>query len=433
MKPKTRIQIEVMEYSRLLPDREGLLLPWAKKYCLDHIGFATNKRVYCMDCGGLLSPELVNRKRAVCPVCNAKLKIEVSRKTTHKQRVFFAIAEVFRGYQVVRNFELYSYHKAGREPRFFFQEILQYWIREDGKLEMVGRNHTSNFHADSWNGDMEIRKNYRTYYSYNYYKYHVYPFKYHPASEIKPEYKIYGISNKLEGLTLPEAIRILPENPKAETLLKAKQYNLLFDWSNYSGRIQYFWPSIKICLRNRYQIKDPIMWFDYLSLLQYFGKDLRNAHYVCPKNLKKEHDRYVVKKRIERERLEAAEKKKRAAEEEEAYKKFIQRFLDLSLSDGEILIEPLKNVAEFIQEGDELHHCVFANEYYKKYDSIILSARIGEQRVETIELDLKSLKIIQARGVFNQNSTYHKQIIELVNNNKHVIRNLKRVKLDKAV
>ena len=85
----------------------------------------------------------VRRKRATCPHCNTKLKIELSRKTTHKQRVYFAIAEIVKGYQVVRNFEMYSYHKAGRESRYFFQEILQNWIREDGKHEMVGRNHTS--------------------------------------------------------------------------------------------------------------------------------------------------------------------------------------------------------------------------------------------------------------------------------------------------
>ena len=433
MKPRTKLQIEVMEYSSLLPYREGLLLPWAKKECLDHIGYAIKKRVACMDCGGSFDPDLVERKRAVCPHCKTTLKIEVSRKTTNKQRVNFAIAEVFRGYQVVRNYELYSYHKAGREPRYFFQEILQNWIREDGKHEMVGRNHTSSFCVDSWNGDMEIRKNYRKYYSYNYYKYYVYPFKYHPASQIKPEYQKYGITKKLQGLTIPEAIKMLPETPKAETLLKARQFNLLYNWSSLTGSINRYWPSIKICLRNKYQIKDPKMYFDYLDLLQYFGKDLRNAHYVCPKALKREHDKYVAKKRaiLERERLEKKRQKSLENEEnEEKYKAFIQCFEDLSFGDDDIVIRPLKSVAEFMEEGDTMHHCVFTNDYFNRRNSLILSAKLHDERMETIEFDLKKMKIVQSQGKFNTITDYHDRIIGLVNKNKKLIGKYTRNKLN---
>lgn len=430
MKPKTKLQVDVMSNSALLPDRERLLLPWAKKECLVHIGYAIKKRVACMDCGKEFSPDLVVRKRATCPHCNTKLKIELSRKTTHKQRVYFAIAEIVKGYQVVRNFEMYSYHKAGSEPRYFIQEILQNWIREDGKHEIVGRNHTTSFYIDSWNGNMEIRKNYRGYYSYNYYKYYVYPFKYHPASQIKPEYKKYGITNKLQGLTIPEAIKMLPETPKAETLLKARQFNLLYNWGSLTGSVNRHWPSIKICLRNKYQIKDPNMYFDYLELLQYFGKDLRNAHYVCPKALKKEHDKYVAKKRAIIEREQNERKRKRALENEERYKAFIQRFLGLSLSDGEILIEPLKSVAEFMEEGDTMHHCVFTNEYFNRRNSLILSAKLHDERMETIEFDLKKMEVVQCQGRFNEITDYHDRIVGLVNKNKKLISKYTRNKLN---
>ena len=158
-----------------------------------------------------------------------------------------------------------------------------------------------------------------------------------------------------------------------------------------------------------------------------------DAHFVCPHDFNAAHDRYVEKKRIERERLAAEEKRKRAAENEAAYREFIQRFLGLSLSDGEILIEPLKSVAEFMEEGDTMHHCVFTNEYFKRRDSLILSAKIGDKRIETIQFDLRSFEVVQSHGVFNKNTAFHKRIIELVNNHKHVIRDLKRVKLEKAV
>jgi len=121
---------------------------------------------------------------------------------------------------------------------------------------------------------------------------------------------------------------------------------------------------------------------------------------------------------------------KRAAEEEEAYKEFIQRFLGLSISNGEILIEPLKSVSEFIQEGDELHHCVFTNEYFNREDTLILSAKISGQRVETIQFDLKNMDVVQSRGLFNKNTIYHEEILKIVDQNKHLIQQCKRRELN---
>ena len=57
-------------------------------------------------------------------------------------------------------------------------------------------------------------------------------------------------------------------------------------------------PSFNICNRNHYIIKDASMWNDYVGLLLYFHKDVRNAHYVCPKDLKTEHDLLVNKRGI---------------------------------------------------------------------------------------------------------------------------------------
>ena len=69
-----------------------------------------------------------------------------------------------------------------------------------------------------------------------------------------------------------------------------------------------------------------------------------------------------------------------------------------------------------------MHHCVYSNEYYLKPNSLILSATINGKRVETIEVSLKTLKVLQSRGVCNKNTEYHDRIIELVNKNKRLIR-----------
>ena len=54
-------------------------------------------------------------------------------------------------------------------------------------------------------------------------------------------------------------------------------------------------------------------------------------------------------------------------------------------------------------------------------DSLILSATIDGKRIETIEVSLKTLKVVQSRGVCNSNTEYHDRIIRLVEDNAGLI------------
>jgi hypothetical protein len=69
-----------------------------------------------------------------------------------------------------------------------------------------------------------------------------------------------------------------------------------------------------------------------------------------------------------------------------------------------------------------MHHCVFRNGYYKKEGILILSARKAGIRLETIEVDTKRWKIIQCRGRFNQDSSHHKAILDLMEKNMNKLR-----------
>lgn len=62
MKPRTKLQLQVMRLSESLSDIENKMLSWAKVDCLEHRGYATKKRVVCMDCGQTFSPDLVKHK-----------------------------------------------------------------------------------------------------------------------------------------------------------------------------------------------------------------------------------------------------------------------------------------------------------------------------------------------------------------------------------
>ena len=167
---------------------------------------------------------------------------------------------------------------------------------------------------------------------------------------------------------------------------------------------------------------DKYIWFDYLDLLAYFNKDLKNPKVICPQNLKEEHDILVRKKRKIQELQKMEEKKKQIAEHEEIYKNKKQKFFGVQFTDGQIEIKVLESVKEIMIEGDVMHHCVFTNEYHLKPDSLILSASIENKKIETIEILLSKMEVIQCRGVCNKNSEYHDKIIKLVENNISLIK-----------
>lgn len=429
MKPRTKLHFQVAELSSHLPKIFEHQKKWAYKECLDHKAYANKTSAFCLDCGETFSLGLVKRKKAVCPHCNSRLTVEETKKRTHSETNYFAITDVYCEFQIVRNFELIANYKKGIPANYYLHEILQYWILPNGKTTMFGLSHNSNWYMDSWSGQMEIRQeNSRSWHGK---KYDVYARKYHPSSEIKPEYSKYGINTSLSGISFLEAINLLPKSPKAETILKEKEYSLLSQYLSNNYLVNRYWNSIKICFRNKYKIKDAQIWFDYLDLLAYFKKDLRNAVYVCPKNLKVEHDRWMKKKReilrlqaIEDEKLKVIRRQQKLEKSIVDYVERWKNFFDLEFKKGNISISVLKSIDEFNEEGDELKHCVYTNEYYLKEKSLILSAKVDGKRAETIELRLPELKIEQSRGLKNEATKHHNEIIDLVNKNIEKIRKI---------
>jgi len=130
----------------------------------------------------------------------------------------------------------------------------------------------------------------------------------------------------------------------------------------------------------------------------------------------------VAKKRERQEREQLERKKQKALQDEQRFRELKSKFFGIEFSDGMISIRVLDSVMEFAEEGTSMHHCVFSNEYYLKVNSLILSATIDGKRIETIEISLDTLKVLQSRGACNQNTEYHDRIIQLVNKNRNLIR-----------
>ena len=290
----------------------------------------------------------------------------------------------------------------------------------------------SPLYYDLWVEDspMEIRKN-------NQHRvYDIDPICTYPRQRIIPEIKRNGFDGNLHGIPPYSLFTAILSDSRAETLMKSGNIEHLRYFLSKPQALDRCWHSYKIAMRNKYAITDISLWCDLLYLLEKLGKDVRNPHFICPTDLKAAHDQYMEKRQAqlerererrrmiwEAERLERERKRlEDMAKEKDEYIRKKAAFLNLVLTDGLIIVKVLQSVDEFYEEGKAMHHCVYTNAYYNDENSLILSARIDGERIETVEVDLQTLKVVQSRGVCNSNTEYHDRIIKLVEDNVEQIR-----------
>ena len=99
------------------------------------------------------------------------------------------------------------------------------------------------------------------------------------------------------------------------------------------------------------------MWEDYMSLLSYFGKDMRNAHYVCPKNLKTAHDKLLKIKQVrearlrqERDRAQSISKREKLMKDIAGFYERMEKFFGLRIEEEDIIIRLWKVSPSFIRK-----------------------------------------------------------------------------------
>lgn len=427
MKPKNKFQQQIVEASKTLPAITQQQVQWGYDNAIEHVGRRTEKGVItCTKCGhswqgaGYLVSVLTDCN---CPNCKTKLAVETTKKRVFDGKFYMTVITAHKGFQVVRSVMISCTAKIGEQTKYSHCEVMQRWIAPNGKHATFAmlRQTMGMCYYDSWifGTSLELRnENSNNQYCVNVYD-KIYTGVVYPRQKLIPKLKRTGYKTALYGQKPLDLFRILLTDSKAETLLKAGQPNLLkrlldMGWQR---NIDNYWASVRICIRNNYTIEDATLWCDYIDFLRFFGKDLHNAKYVCPADLKAEHDRYMKKKREWQERISKEEAKRKAMENEAKYQELKSRFFGIEFSDGLIQVRVLESVEEIMQEGDALHHCVFTNSYHLKVDSIILSACINGQRVETIEVSISQLQVLQSRGLCNGNTKYHERIIKLVNNN----------------
>lgn len=434
MKPRNKYEKHIVE--NLVPRLSKInqkQIDYAIEKTLLKRGAVSRGKFCCLECGHKWDSGLkkdwqvrVAESSPVCPECDQKLHLFNYNKTYHTENGVLLIVDRVKDYQVVRYLWTEKRMMKGSKPLYqFAKEVIQHWVGPDGTITTMARsvNGMMGHRLESWNWGSEISikdtsngLQYRYSPGYN---------AIYPNWKLTPTLRRNGMKRNLHNVDPETLFSQLITNPIVETLIKSQNKGLLpFACYREKDKVKKYWSSVKICMRNNYKIDNPGDWIDHLELLEHFGKDLHNSKYVCPENFNKEHQKYIRKKAEQNRKMKIDKLIKKISKEEPIFQMQKGHFFGVLFEDKDLKISALKSINDFLTEADILGHCVFVNEYYKKKDSLILSARIEGELIETIEIDLSRMEIVQSRGRNNNESKYNSRIRKLVEKNLHVIQEL---------
>lgn len=387
MKPRNRIQREVVALSSALPPINGKQKEWGIAHSYTAKERTQNKRIYR----------------------------------------YFVISSRVKDWQVCRFFQV---RKVKQDYPVI--EPMRLWFNSDGHMEMEAMSRcTFSRIVDQWitYSELSLKPLPASYRDYT----QLLPISASKVTSALPILNRNGLKGSFHNMQPRDVIEGLLKNNMFETLWKRGQFSLLqalaYEWNrdyNNAGKMA----AVRVALHHEYKIYDGRMWVDMINLLEKAHKDIRNPKFVCPADLKKGHDQALGWCNRYEERQRKIAERNKLLEDEKAAKRYEaarSRFSGLKLTDGIIVVQVLPTVKDIMQEGKAMHHCVFAAGYYKRLDSLLLTAKVNGERTETIEVDLKRYELVQSRGVCNQNSKYHDRIVNLVNENMNVIRKFNKV------
>jgi len=338
---------------------------------------------------------------------------------------YFCVHSNMAEFRVRRLYRVYKFPDKST-VHFFFVEIMREF--KDGSTKLYfGKQRTMGYYFDCfiYNSDLELRGVSKNYAGYDITQLFDLSMDSVPEDNVSERIDCVHIDPKELG-------RVIRNNPVAETLYKTGDplfVHLL--WGSYPKQIC---RAITLAKRHGFVFTEqstPI-WFDMVRSICYCKKDFHNPVYIAPDDLMATHQMFTTmlfrKQRKNREQRARRREELRLQREyeyihkqleedktiNEKYIKRRKRFYDMVLTDGLIECRVLRDVKEFEEEGKAMCHCVYKCEYFKKPYSLILSARIGDKRIETIEVDLSHYSIKQCYGKHDQFTMYHDRIVSLV-------------------
>jgi hypothetical protein len=424
MKPRNKLETKIVELSSKFKPITNTQKRWAEKTIFDnyyilHFKNQNSKTAYCLECG----VKFDNQKTKVqqCHSCKKKLiPFENYNSYDCFDEQYYSILDTIDNYQVIRIVNVRKYVHKMEPARYLHNEIARHFIDETGKKISIGKIDKSGYNRNNFKGSaLEIRK-----YSKEQSRMDNYDGPIYPKYNLIPILKRNGFDISKDNYYLVWYVMSLITDNQFETLYKLGQFSFLRYY--YDNRISKYYKTILLLYKLNYDVPINIIkdYLDYLEMLTFFGKNLLDKKYVCPNDIKEAHDKYVEKKRIFFTDQKIKKQKIEIKENNKIYKQKKNKFLNLKFQENDLVIQPLQSVKEFLIEGDTFSHCVFTNAYYNKNNSLILSARIGNKRIETVEVSLIDFTVKQSRGMFNKPTEWNSQIVSLVKSNMNKIKKL---------
>lgn len=459
----TKTERERREILAIVRDR-ALVPERVARFAIRHFGtmadaFPTRKdgEYWCDHCGGRFTAEVVKRKRdadttkCVCPYCGAKLTMHIGgverqrgyaynyaryvvRPRTNRTDGYIKEVTTYKDWQVLKEYFVSKHARIGEKPRFDITPVYSIWLRPTTRSVHIYTLPTIGL------GQWYCRTPFALNSSYRFARSSVDSNLYHGWTEgrlfnaVLPYYPDHGCDiadgGEITFAAYTEA------GMEIETLTKLGQREMVLEMlqdRRYRRIVVECWRGVVLALRHGYggKIREvgPRLWLDYLKELRELRLDWHSPHYLCPADFFAAHAetsrRMTKKMKLRAERM--AEGRIRAALERDVaererreratadFEKRVAKFLPLTILGPGLVIRPLASVGDFRDEGDAMHHCVYSNGYYMRPECLILSARTDEgKRVETVEVNLSRYDIVQSRGVCNQPTDRHDEIIRLV-------------------
>ncbi|THG55087.1 PcfJ-like protein [Muribaculum caecicola] len=423
MKPRNKKQQHIVELSGRLRPLTTPQMNWALNSTINHYGYRLkNGMCTCMKCGHEWF--VTHNGMCLCPECGTQIEIKDTKERVIRDKSYFNVITTIEDYQVVRMFLMLVEMRKGMKASPAYLEIGQYFIDPKGNKTVVGLQRTLGYYIDSFafGSPLEIRNDND---AFN----HIANQWVYPRIKVTDTIKRNGFKNSTHHIHPVTLFQELLTNPKAETLMKANDIELLrylCARPAYKSDIDKYWNTIKIAKRNGYDFKYVRMWFDYIKMLERMGKDLNSPSLIAPQDLKTAHDEYVEKVNRQRVKEQKEANRKKAEADQAKFEELKGRYIGLSMTDGTIRLHTLDSVAEYYDEGTKQHICVGSSGYYLKEDTLVFTATMGGRTIATVEISLKDFSIIQCRAFTNGVCEYAEQIAGIINANKKIIAERKR-------
>lgn len=423
MKPRNKKQQHIVELSWRNRPLTTPQMQWALNSTINHYGYRLKSGMCtCMKCGH----EWLETRDGLhlCPECGQLIEIKDTKERVIRDKSYFNVITTMEDYQVVRMFLMIVEMRKGMKANPAYLEIGSYWIDPKGNTTVVGLQRTLGHYIDSFafGSPLEIRRDNEAFRRIS--DEWVYP-----RIKVTDTIKRNGFKGSCHHIHPVTLFQELLTNPKAETLMKANEIELLryLCGSPFnSDDVDNYWKSIKIALRNDYLIEDVPLWFDYIKMLERLGRDIHSPSFVAPKDLKRTHDEYMEKVNRQRRKERMDKERQQAIKDRAEFEELKSRYFGLVMTDGEIEIHSIDSIDDYYEIGERNHICCGTAKYFLKEKTLTLTAYIGDKQIATIEISLDDYQIIQCRAFANKVCKYTEQIAGIINANKEMIAERKR-------